>query len=262
MYFDQGKPMYWPGTDSKVTADADAKAVSDGPHIVFDGITGFEGSYPGASIVASGKPQASGIVDASAPFDSHADFTHGDFNKGDFVPGYTVVGDHATADAAADAQAQGFGHGMFFDQGKPMYWPGTDSKVTADADAKAVSDGPHIVFDAVTGFDGSYPDAVLSSSGKAMASGDVDAHAPFDSHVDFAHGDSGKGGFGNAYVVGGDHVSADAAADAHTTGFGDGMYFGKPTPMFWPGADSKVGADAGAKAISDGPHIVFDGVPG
>merc|ERR1739842_261776 len=98
---------YWPGTDSKVTADADAKAVSDGPKIVFDGITGFDGSYPGASIVASGKPVASGIVDASAPFDSHADFTHGDFNKGDFVPGYTVVGDHA----AADAQAHGFDHG-------------------------------------------------------------------------------------------------------------------------------------------------------
>merc|ERR1712061_588858 len=195
MYFDQGKPMYWPGTDSKVTADADAKAVSDGPHIVFDGITGFDGSYPGASIVASGKPQASGIVDASAPFDSHADFTHGDFNKGDFVPGYTVVGDHATADAAADAQAQGFDHGMYFDQGKSMYWPGTDSKVTADADAKAVSDGPKIVFDGITGFDGSYPGSSISASGKPVASGIVDASAPFDSHADFTHGDFNKGDF-------------------------------------------------------------------
>merc|ERR1712002_160530 len=190
------------------------------------------------------------------------DFPHGDSGKGDFVPAYIVDGDHVSADAAADAQGPGYGDGMYFGQPTPMYWPGADSKVAADADSKVTPQGPHIVYDAVPGFDGSYPDAVLSSTGKPMASGVADASAPYDTHMDFPHGDSGKGDFVPAYIVDGDHVSADAAADAQGPGYGDGMYFGQPTPMYWPGADSKVAADADSKVTPQGPHIVYDAVPG
>merc|ERR1739838_700863 len=254
MYFTPQSPMFYPGAPQKAAADAAGKVTSDGPHAVFDSATGFDGSYPDAVLSSTGKPHASGVVDASAPFDSHMNMKDGYSGKGDFVPSYIVDGDRVSADAAADAKATGFDNGMYFSPQSPMFYPGAPQKAAADAAGKVTSDGPHVVYNTVPGADGSFPGAAYSPSGMPHAGGVVDASAPFDSHMNMNDGYSGKGDFVPSYIVDGDHVSADAAADAMATGFDNGMYFTPQSPMFYPGAPQKAAADAAGKVTSDGPH--------
>jgi len=75
-------------------------------------------------------------------------------------------------------------------------------------------------------------------------------------------GYSGKGDFVPSYIVDKKQVSGDATADATSTGFGDGMYFTPQQPLFYQGTPQKTAADSLGMATSDGPHVVYDTVPG
>merc|ERR1712096_547538 len=91
--------------------------------------------------------------------------------------------------------------------------------------------------------DGSYPYGTFKATGDAKASGDAEAYAPFDVHGDFKGGEySGKDG--------------KAFADGET-GYGKGMYYGKPSGMMWPGMDGKIHSDADVNALTDGTKIIF-----
>ncbi|MEL6706587.1 MAG: hypothetical protein AAFP15_20150, partial [Bacteroidota bacterium] len=80
---------------------------------------------------------------------------------------------------------------MFYGQPTPMSWPGAASKPGVGAGSDSAAAPSQIVFGDATGYDKSYPDAVLASSGKPQAGGAMDASSPYDVYGDFKDSDFG-----------------------------------------------------------------------